>query len=139
MTEEAPPDAEQIISDYEDLLNGDFSKLDVLSESYALYGPTAPEEGFDRDALEELIRENLKGFPDGQYTVDEMLASAEVIMSEWTITGTHEGEFNGIPPTGRKVEYKTMSKQLIEDGKIQEEWGYLDPQEILSQLGVTDE
>lgn len=138
MTQEAPTGVEQLISDYEDLLNGDFSKLDVLSESYTLHGPTAPEEGLDRDGLEELVRENLKGFPDGQFSVDEMLASEEVVMSDWTITGTHEGEFNGIPPTGREVEYKTMSKQRIENGKIQEEWGYLDPQEILSQLGVTD-
>ena len=139
MTEEAPPDAEQILSDYEDLLNGDFSKLDVLSESYTFYGPGMPEEGLHRDAFEEYIRGNLEAFSDHQHTVDEMATGDEVIMSEWTVTGTHDGEFNGIAPTGRKIEFNTMTKQVIKDGQIQEERGYFDTQEMLSQLGVTDE
>ena len=139
MAEDATPDVEQLVSDYEDLLNGDFSKLDVLSRSFTFYGPGMPEEGLDREAFEEYVRGNRDAFPDLQFTIDEMLASDTVIMSEWTVTGTHEGEFNGIPPTGRKVEFNTMTKHLITDGKIHEELGYYDPQEMLSQLGVTDE
>ena len=68
-----------------------------------------------------------------------MLASDEVIRSPWTVTGTHEGEFNEIAPTGRKFEINTMAKHLITDGKLQEERGYFDPQDVLAQLGVTDE
>ena len=139
MPKATSPDAEQLVNDYADLLNGDFSKLDVLSQSYAYYGPGLPEEGLTRDAFEEFIRGNREVFPDLQYTVDEILASDEVIMSEWTVTGTHEAEFNGIPRTGRKIEFNTMGKQLITDGKIQEEWGYYDPQVMLAQLDVTDE
>ena len=139
MPKATSPDGEQLLNDYVDLLNGDFSKLDVLSKSYTFYGPGVPEEGLNRDAFEEFIRGNREVFPDLQYTVDEMLASDEVIMSEWTVTGTHEAEFNGIPPTGRKIEFNTMATQRITDGKIQEEWGYYDPQEMLSQLGVTEE
>lgn len=60
-------------------------------------------------------------------------------MGEFTLTGTHDGEFQGIPPTDREVEIKTMSKFEISDGKVQEQWGYLDPQSLMAQLGVTDE
>ncbi len=139
MPKATAPDAEQLVHDYADLLNGDFSKLDVLSKSYTFYGPGVPEEGLTRDAFEEYVRGNREAFPDLEYTVDEMLASDEVIMSEWTVTGTHEGEFNGIPPTGRKIEFNTMGTQRITDGKIGEERGYYDPQEMLAQLGVTDD
>ena len=60
-------------------------------------------------------------------------------MSEWLVTGTHDGEFNEIPPTGREIEMKTMGKLNIADGKIQKEWGYYDSQSLMAQLGVNDE
>ncbi len=140
MPKATAPDAEQLVNDYADFINGDFSKQDALSESYRVYGPGLPEEGLQgRDSYSEYVQSFLDAFPDLQYRVDEMLASDEVMMSEWTVTGTHEGEFNGIPPTGRKFEINTMATHLITDGKLQEERGYFNPQDVLAQLGVTDE
>lgn len=140
MTKATSPDAEQLVNDYARFINGNLSKQDVLSESYRVYGPVLPEEGLQgRNSFTAYVQSFFDAFPDLQFTVDEMFASDEVIMSEWTVTGTHEGEFNEITPTGRKVEINTMAKHLITDGKLQEERGYFDPQNILAQLGVTDE
>lgn len=128
------------MDDWGDLWSGDFSKLDVASESVAIYDPAAPGgEVHGRDALESYIRKLHTAFPD--FTMDmhenDMLTSDDVVMIEWTGTGTHEGEFAGIPPTGREFRVIGMSKILISDGKVQEDRIYFDPRELLDQLGLT--
>lgn len=131
------PDAEQLMSDYFDLRNGDLSKLDVVSESFTFYLPN--DEVHGRDAAEAMQREQEMGFPDFTLEVDEMLVGDDIAMWEWTTKGTHEGEWQGISPTGREVEFTGMSKTVLADGKIQENWAYFDSQDLLAQLGVTDE
>jgi len=65
---------EQIISDYVDAWNGDFSKRDVVSESISLDHPNAPEGGIHgRDAFEDDVRGLHEGFPDHHLTVAELL------------------------------------------------------------------
>jgi len=133
------PDVEQLVSDYEDLLSGDASKLDVVSESFTYYGPGMPEDGLQgRDAYGEFLQSHRGAFPDLTVTVESGLADGEVTMQEWTMVGTHEGEFNGLAPTDRVIEMKTMSKTTIADGKIQEVREYYDPQEFMGQLGVSE-
>jgi len=72
-------------------------------------------------------------------TVESGLADGEVTMQEWTMVGTHEGEFNGLTPTGRVIEMNTMSKTRIADGRIQEVREYYDSRSPMTQLGVTDD
>jgi steroid delta-isomerase-like uncharacterized protein len=137
---ETPPDVQQLMSDYVDLLNGDDSKLNVLSQSYRYHSSGLPEEGIQgRDAYRDYIQTLHEAFPDIEYAITDMVASDEVVMSEWTVTGTHDGQFSGIPPTGRTIEMHTMAKEVIKDGQIQEEWGYTDTNELMAQLGVRDE
>ena len=139
MTEATPQDVEQLVSDNVDLLNGDYSKLDVLSESYTYHGPGLPEEGIQgREPYRDFLQTFHDAFSDLEYAITDMLASEEVVMTEWTVMGTHDGEFNEIQPTGRTFEIHTMSKQVIQDGKIQEEWGYYDPSVLMAQLGVEE-
>lgn len=139
MTKATTPDVEQLVSDYEDLLSGDASKLDVVSESFTYYGPGMPEDGIQgRDAYGEFLQSHREAFPDLTVTVESALADGEVTMQEWTMAGTHEGEFNGLAPTGRVVEMQTMSKTLVADGKIQEVREYYNPQEFMDQLGVSE-
>lgn len=131
------PDVEQLMSDYFDLRNGDLSKLDVVSESFTFYLPI--DEVHGRDGAEAMQRDQENGFSDFTLEVDEMIVGDDIALWEWTATGTHEGEWQGIPPSGREVEFTGMSKTVIADGKIQENWAYFDPQNLLAQLGVTDE
>lgn len=128
---------EELVNDWYDLFNGDFSKLEVVSESIEFDDPLAEIHG--RDELEAFIREMRTAFPDIEITWNDMLAGDETVMLEWTVTGTHEGEFNGIPPTGREVEQQGMEKLLVADNKVQESQVYFDKHEMLTQLGVTEE
>lgn len=139
---EATTEAEQLAREYKDLWNEQaYSKIpEVVSESFVLYDETAPGgEVRGPDGLEEWMRQFTSAFPDFHVEILDMLASEEMIMAEATYTMTHEREFNGIQPTEREVELRAMAKFVVEDGKITEHREYHDRQEILEQLGVTEE
>lgn len=138
MTEPSVPKHEQLTSDYVDLWNGDFSKLDVVSTSVTVHDPGAADgELHGRDAVETYIKELREGFPDFQITVEDTLTSDDLIMGEWTATGTHEGEFNDVPPTGNELDLTGMDKIRVADGTVQEHRIYYNLQEMFEQLGVT--
>jgi len=133
------PDIEQVVNDYVAVWNGDFSKADVISDSVSHYQPNVPDGGIHgRGAVEAHIRSFREAFPDQHQTIDDMLATDEVVMTEWTLTGTHEGEYVGIRPTGREIELEGMGKTRIADGRIEDDRLYYDRQAILEQLGLAD-
>ncbi|WP_255168381.1 ester cyclase [Natrononativus amylolyticus] len=135
MPEATTPDVDRLMSDYVDLRNGDLSKLDVLSDTFTFHLPIDEVRG--RDAAEAMQREQEAAFPDFELTVDDMLADDDIVMWEWTVTGTHRGEWQGIPPTGREVAFAGMSKTVISEGKIQENWAYFDSRTLMAQLEDT--
>lgn len=140
MSEASTTEHEQLTSDYLDLWHGDFSKLDVVAESVALYDPGIPEgELHGRDAIETFLRDLRTGFPDFEVTIDDSLVEGDTIMTEWTVSGTHDGEFQGIPPTGNEMEFSGMDKIVVSDGQVQEHRIYYNVLEMHSQLGLSAE
>lgn len=134
-------DAEELVTTYIDEVwnNQDYGKIpQFVSESFVMHDPAAPE-GVVRgpDGLEEFVRTVVTGFPDFQVSVSEMLSNDDRVMYEGKITMTHEGEFDGLPPTGQHVEVREMSLYHIENGLIQEHRVYFDQQEVTEQLGLT--
>lgn len=75
-------------------------------------------------------------FPDCQFTIEDMIAEGDRVATKKTFTGTHEGEFNGIPPTGRRVTLTFVDILRLRDGKIVEHWLSMDQLSFLQQLGV---
>lgn len=131
---------ERLMTDYTALWNGDLSNLEVVAESITVYHPSAPEGGIHgREAVEAFIREYHTAFPDFEITVHDWLARDEVIMKEYTMSGTHRGEFKGVSPTGREVESTGMARILVDDGKVQEDRLYFDRMDALQQLGLLEE
>jgi steroid delta-isomerase-like uncharacterized protein len=118
-----------------------YSKIpDVVSDSFVMYDPAAPGgEVRGPDGLEAFIHGVVTGFPDFHVSVTELLSSDELVMYEATITMTHEGEFEGVPPTGRTVEFDEMSTVRIGDGEIDEHRTYFDQQSVRERLGLTSE
>lgn len=139
---EAASDVEQLVHDYTAVWNeGDDATLrEVVAESVAVYDPAIPGgEVHGRDEFEAFLTALRAGFPDYEITIDDLLAGDDVAMAEWTFTGTHEGEFNDIPPTGREVAITGMSKILLGDGGVQEDRIYYDFQAVFEQLGLAEE
>jgi steroid delta-isomerase-like uncharacterized protein len=76
------------------------------------------------------------GFPDIQWTLEELIAEDDKVAARFTMRGTHQGTFFGIPPSGKKIEVKAMNFYRMADGKIAEERGQPDLLGLLQQIGA---
>jgi steroid delta-isomerase-like uncharacterized protein len=75
-------------------------------------------------------------FPDVQISVDGEISEGDVVASRWTMTGTHHGEFLGVPPTGRQVTIIGNDFSRVVDDKIAEHWAQFDGLGTMMQLGA---
>ncbi|MFN8532422.1 MAG: ester cyclase [Dehalococcoidia bacterium] len=92
--------------------------------------PSGPEDL--RVAL-QLIR---NAFPDIQVTVEQSVAEGDLVVVRNTWRGTHLGEFNGIAPTGNRIEVTGIVIWRIADGLIAERWATIDTLSLLRQMGA---
>ena len=74
--------------------------------------------------------------PDARYTVEDMIAEGDRVVSRFTMTGTQTGEMQGIPPTGKQCKVAGIDIFRVVDGKIVEHWDAVDQLGMLQQLGV---
>jgi predicted ester cyclase len=74
--------------------------------------------------------------PDLEIDVLDQVAESDRVVSRLTIRGTHLGEWQGIPPTGKRFTISGMVMRRITDGKIVERWDNLDWLGIFQQLGL---
>jgi steroid delta-isomerase-like uncharacterized protein len=93
-----------------------------------------------RAALERAVRAYMQAFPDLRVTVNSTTIDGQRLAEEWTSTGTHQGEFMGMPPTGRWIEnYGAVIVTCDDDGIVIEGAVYWNPLAMLSQLGAADQ
>lgn len=123
----------------EDVATG--GNLDLVDEIYAEdcveHGPFGQDtEG--RDALKEQLQAFLEAFPDFEATVEDTVTEGDTVAMRVTLSGTHEGPFMGIEPTGESFRVRNMVFTRVEDGRIVERWLQPDTLGLLAQLGVVD-
>ncbi len=78
------------------------------------------------DTFKETFAEAREGFPDLSITVEDVMAEGDRVAARVTMRGTHRGEFQGIAPTGKRVEVRAIDMFRISNGKIVEHWGHAD-------------
>ena len=77
-----------------------------------------------------------EAFPDLTATVDEQVAEGDKVVSRVTMTGTHEGEFMGMPATGKSFTIPGVSIWEVRGGQLISEWVSWDSMGMMQQLGV---
>ena len=113
--------------------------VDVAVESFAenaVDRNPAPDQGPGRDGFRTFWQTMLTAFPDAHIEPAHLAADDEHVTVAYTLTGTHNGEFQGIAPTGRSIEITGVQLARFEDGKIVERWGSSDELGIVKQLGA---
>lgn len=114
--------------------------LEVLAEIYAadyvLHDPNQPEPVQGLDGVRAFITSVTTGFPDGKYTIEQLVAEGDLVVQLVSATGAHQGEFNGIPATGKSIAIWLMVISRVVNNKIVEEWQLVDSLSLLQQLGV---
>jgi len=76
------------------------------------------------------------GFPDIQWTLEEMVAEGDKVAARFTMRGTHRGTFSGVPPTGKSIRVQAMNIYRLSDGQFVEERGQPDMLVLLQQIGA---
>jgi steroid delta-isomerase-like uncharacterized protein len=112
---------------------GDSAAADELMTRDAVIHEPVTGTPEDLKAVATMIR---SAFPDWKSTVEEMLVDGDRVVERWTGRGTHRGEFQGIPPTGKSVAVPGVVFYRIADGKIAEFRGQFDRMSLMQQLGV---
>ncbi|MCA1717103.1 MAG: ester cyclase [Actinobacteria bacterium] len=100
----------------------------------AIHMPTG--EVVDLDGLKSFAGTWRESFPDWHSTFEELIAEGDRVAERWTGRGTHRGELQGIPPTGKRVEVPGSVFYRIVGGKIVEFRGQLDMMSLMQQLGA---
>src|SRR2546422_6904053 len=75
---------------------------EIISPSHALHDPNALGSAIGPEAYKRVVARFISGFPDLRFSIEDAVAENEKMVVAWTISGTHEGEFMGIPATHKK-------------------------------------
>ncbi|HJQ28586.1 MAG TPA: ester cyclase [Rubrobacter sp.] len=107
---------------------------ELMAADAEIHMPTG--EVVDLDGLKGFARTWRESFPDWYSTFEELVAEGDRVAERWTGRGTHSGELQGIPPTGKRVEVPGSVFYRIVGGRIVEFRGQLDMMSLMQQLGV---
>jgi steroid delta-isomerase-like uncharacterized protein len=111
---------------------------DIFAEDFVVRFHGGREELRGLDEFRDYLRETYEAFPDLTITFEHVVAEDDTVAVRYTGTGTHEGEYEGVEPTGETVDISGMRIAKVDDGEIVEVWGQRDDVGLLAQLGVVD-
>jgi steroid delta-isomerase-like uncharacterized protein len=107
---------------------------ELMASDYVWHFASTTVQG--REPAKQLISRFLTAFPDGRYTIEDMIAEGDRVVVRQTFRGTHRGDFMGMAPTGKQVTVTEMEIFRIANGQAVENWTSSDDLGLLQQLGV---
>ena len=87
-------------------------------------------------AERQLIAGNLAAFPNLHFEIEQLIAEGDLVAARYRVQGTHQGDFLGIPGTGRPVTIQAVESYRLAGGKLAEQWVVMDALGLLQQLGA---
>ena len=93
-------------------------------------------EPLDHQAWSGFMSAFTAAFPDSRITIEDSITEGDTVATRWTLSGTHQGDFQGIPPTGRTVRFNGIEYNRIVNGRFAEHWSMFDNLSLLQQLGA---
>ena len=115
---------------------GDLHVADeIVAINYINHNP-APGEAPGREGLKAFVAYLRRAFADLHITIEEQVAEGDKVVTRFTISGRHAGEFAGLPPTGKHATVTAISIHCVSNGQIQESWLNWDALGLMQQLGT---
>jgi steroid delta-isomerase-like uncharacterized protein len=115
---------------------GDLAAADaLLHPEFSLHTPL-PTPGPGIEAMNNVIITCRAAFHGLQVTVDDIMAEGDKVTARFTARGVHNGEFMGLPPTGKAITMTGIEIFRIKEGKIAELWGEANLMGLMQQLGI---
>jgi steroid delta-isomerase-like uncharacterized protein len=112
---------------------------ELLAPDYVSHAPGDPELSRGPEDIKEIVRAYHAAFPDLAFTVEKQVAEGDLVVTRWIARGTHQGEFMGVPPSGRRIEVSGMSMDRISGSRIVEHWNNWEALEMMEQIGAIPE
>src|SRR5690349_23214378 len=111
---------------FEAFNTGNFSVVDELVSPNFVYREPTLGERRGIQGSKEIMTTYRTAFPDAKITTDEQFADGDTVVTRWTATGTHNGNFVGVAGTGRRVTCTGILISRIQNGKVVEEHESMD-------------
>lgn len=110
--------------------------IEIASLDILIHATAMPCEAsyYSINGMGNWLNEQWQAFPDLTITNSFSVAQGDIVVVHWTARGTSHGTFLMLPPTGKTVEYTSVSMYRIEDGKIAEIWEARNTMGIMRQL-----
>ena len=122
---------------FEEFINrGNMAAAETMAHGFVFHDPILPAPLQGRDAFVQFVGSLRAAFPDMSFTVEDLIAENDKATVRWTLRGTHQGEFAGVPATGRSVEIAGIDLFHLKDGRLSEGWVEADTMGLMQQLGV---
>ena len=110
--------------------------LECCAPDYVWHGARRYGVSPDLAGVKQLLTAAMTAFPDAQHVVEDLIAEGDKVVARFTARATHQGEFMGIPPTGKEVTVRGIAICRFVGGKEVEHWGVGDMLGRLQQLGA---
>ena len=119
----------------EDVYTGkDLTVLDEILDPAAIHHGAAFPDVAGAEAIKEALAGTLASFPDINLTVDDTIADGDLVVVRWSGTGTNDGPWLGIEPTGKTAHFTGINVYRFSCGKIIESWSEMDALSVLQVL-----
>ena len=127
-----------VMQRFTEFINTASEKLatELVSPNAIFHVPGRPEPLRGPAGYLAIIGMMRSGFPDIQWTLEDTVAEADKVAARFTMRGTHQGAFFGVPPTGKKIEVQAMNFYRFSSGQIVEEYGQPDLLGLMQQIGA---
>lgn len=122
---------------FDDVINhGDPERADdLVSVGFVEHNPM-PGQAAGLAGFKQVLTMLRAAFPNLRITIDELVAERDKVAVRLTACGDHQGAFQGIPPTGRRVAWEGISLPRVADGQVVERWFHADVLGLREQLGA---
>lgn len=110
--------------------------IDEVVEPNVLFHTPVPTNATGAQVIKQVWEVLLRAFPDIHVAVEDVIAEGDKVVCRNTVTGTHQGEYMGVPPTGKTITYREIFILRFVDGRIAEGWGIVDVASQMRQLGL---
>ena len=112
---------------------------ELLAPDFVEHEELPPGIPRDREGVKILTIGLRSAFPDFKATIEDMIAEGDKVVVRMNWSGTQNGEFMGIPPTGKSVSFEVIDILRMAGGKYAEHWGLMDTSTMMQQIGAVPE
>src|SRR5262249_30245180 len=122
---------------YEEVFNqGKVAMIDRYIAANGIDHQMPPGQGNGPEGVKKMVADFRKAFPDGHFTIDDVIADGDKVVVRSTFRGTQKGPLMGVPASGKPVKMTGIDIIRCAGGKMVEHWGNEDDLGLMTQIGA---